>query len=147
MSKKQEAGWRCPQCGRRFRQRTREHSCDVRTVDAHLDGAAPHVKEIAGKVFGVLPRIGPHAVVPVKTMILLRAGSNFGGLVVRKDALDLEFVLRRLLRHQRIRKSEQVGASKYSHHVRLSSTTDVDSQLEQWLREAYEVVQKREEER
>ena len=30
--------------------------------------------------------------VPVKTMILLRVRRNFGGVIVRRDALDLEFL-------------------------------------------------------
>lgn len=27
--------WRCPECGRVFRQHAREHSCDVHDVGAH----------------------------------------------------------------------------------------------------------------
>jgi uncharacterized protein DUF5655 len=135
-----EAGWRCPQCGRRFKQRTREHSCDVRPLAAHLERASPAVKEIATSVFDTLARLGPHGVVPVKTMILLRATSNFAGLSVRRDALDVSFILRRSLAHRRIHKTERMGPSKYAYHVRLSSTAEVDRQLQEWLREAYETA-------
>jgi hypothetical protein len=138
----QEAGWRCPQCGRRFKQRTREHSCDVRPLAAHLHRASPHVKEIATSVLDVLARLGPHGVVPVKTMILLRATSNFAGLTVRRDALDVNFILRRSLSHQRIHKTERMGPSKYAYGVRLSSAADVDAQLKAWLREAYDLAAK-----
>jgi hypothetical protein len=97
------------------------------------------VKEIAEALFETLNGIGPHAVVPVKTMILLRATSNFAGLVVRRETLDLEFMLPRAVAHRRIRKSARLGPSKYSHHTRLTSTTDVDATLKAWLREAYEL--------
>jgi len=134
-----EAGWRCPRCGRRFRLRTREHSCDLRSLAAHLDRASTQIRETFDALTDALSRIGPHAVVPVKTMIVVRAGSNFAGVVVRKDSLDVEFVLRRSISHPRIRKTDQVGPTKFSHHTRLSSPADVDSRLESWLREAYAI--------
>jgi uncharacterized protein DUF5655 len=137
---RQDAGWRCPQCGRRFRQRTREHSCDVRPLAAHLDRGSAQVQEIAADVLDVLARLGPHGVVPVKTMILVRATSNFGGLIVRRDALDVRFILPRPLSHGRIRKTERMGPSKYAYEVRLLSAADVDAQLKGWLREAYDVA-------
>ena len=73
-------------------------------------------------------------------MILLRATSNFAGLTVRQDALDVNFILRRLLSHQRIHKTEWMGPSKYAYAVRLSSPAGVDAQLKAWLREAYGVA-------
>lgn len=133
------AGWRCPQCGRRFRQRTREHSCDVRSLASHLDRASPPVKELATVVLDTLADIGPHAVVPVKTMIVVRAASNFAGLVMRRNSVDVAFFLPRMLNSTRIHKIEKVGPSKYAHHTRLTSIGDVDAQLIKWLREAYEV--------
>jgi hypothetical protein len=78
-------------------------------------------------------------VVPVKTMILLRAGSNFAGLVVRKNTLDVEFMLRRLLTNRRIHKTDRLG-QKYTHRIRLTSIDDVNAQLVGWLREAYEAA-------
>src|ERR671923_2369546 len=111
------AGWRCPTCGRRFRQRTREHSCDVRPLAAHLDRASPAVKELATVVLDTIGEIGPHAVVPVKTMIVVRAASNFAGLVLRRNSVDVGFFLPRMLSNARIHKIEKLGPSKYAHHT------------------------------
>jgi hypothetical protein len=132
-------GWRCPQCGRRFRQPAREHSCTVNTLAAHLDGASPDVKNTVAALQDALASIGPHAIVPVKTMILLRASANFGGIVVRRHWLFLEFMLARSLSDARIHKSERFGR-RYSHHVRLASPADVDDQIVGWLRESYRTV-------
>ena len=131
-----EEGWRCPQCGRRFRQRTREHSCDVRPLAAHLDRASADVRATFAALQELLARIGPHSMVPVKTMILLRVRRNFGGVIVRRDALDLEFLSARALQHPRVHKSDPYGA-RYTHHVRLSSAAEVDADVAAWLREAY----------
>ena len=133
-------GWRCSQCGRRFRQRTREHSCEVRTLEAHVERASPAVKDTLGALLDVLATFGPHAIVPVKTMILLRAAANFGGVVVRRDALHLEFMLPRALHHVRIHKSDRLGPRKYTHHTRLTSPSAVDAEIIGWLREAYETT-------
>jgi hypothetical protein len=133
-------GWQCPTCGRRFRQRTREHSCVVTTLAAHLARASADVKDTMSVLQDALTAIGPHATVPVKTMILLRATANFGGLVVRRDCVHLEFVLPRALAHARIYKREPLGPRRYTHRVRLTSPADVDGQLVEWLRESYQSV-------
>ena len=132
-------GWRCPRCGRRFLKRTREHSCEVSSVASHLDRASAEVKETVRALLDALVAVGPHAVVPVKTMIVLRAASNFGGLVIRRKTLDVGFFLGRTLAHPRIHKTERIAPKKYAHHTRLSAPVDVDAQLVEWLREAYEL--------
>jgi Domain of unknown function (DUF5655) len=137
---KQEIGWRCPACGRRFRQRTREHSCEVRSLDAHLARASASVQETLAALQDVLAAIGPHAVVPVKTMILLRATANFGSVVLRRHTLDLEFKLPRALNHARIHKSDRLGPRRYTHHTRLTSPGEVDAEIVGWLRESYEAT-------
>ena len=73
-------------------------------------------------------------------MILLRATANFGGVVVRRDCLHVEFVLRRSLDHSRIHKRQQLGPYRYTHQVRLASPVDVDDQIIAWLRESYHSV-------
>jgi hypothetical protein len=134
-------GWTCPRCGRRFRQRTREHSCDIRSVAAHLDIAAPDVRAAFAALQNVLADLGTHSVVAVKTMIVLRAASNFGGVVVRRGRLDLGFILTRPLQHPRVYKTEALGARKYAHHVHLRSAADVDAEVVAWMREAYAATQ------
>jgi hypothetical protein len=131
-------GWRCPACGRRFIRRPIEHSCQVRTLDAHLARCEAHVKQTFDALESALARIGPHNTLPVKTMILLRATRNFGNVKVKRDALDLEFVSSRRLTSPRILKTDQYGA-RFTHHVRLESPDDVDREIVRWLKEAYAI--------
>jgi hypothetical protein len=135
-------GWRCPRCGRRFRQPTREHSCTVTALATHLDRASTDVKKAFHALADALATIGPHAVVPVKTMILLRATANFAGVVVRRDCLHVEFTLDRPLDHARTYKRQPFGPRRYTHHVRLTRPADVDQQVIRWLRESYGAVVK-----
>ena len=75
--------------------------------------------------------------VPVKTMILLRASANFGGIVIRRDTLSIEFLSRRALASSRIHKTDRLGADRFTHHTRLTSPSDVDKELIAWLKQAY----------
>jgi hypothetical protein len=112
----------------------------VTTLAAHLARGSADVKSTVSVLQDALAAIGPHATVPVKTMILLRATANFAGLVVRRDCVHLEFVLPRALDHARIYKRDSLGPRRYTHHVRLASPAEVDGQLIEWLRESYQSV-------
>ena len=132
-------GWRCPTCGRRFVRQPGEHSCEVRSLEAHLERASPTVRATFEALREALREIGPHGIVPVKTMILLRGVSNFGGVTIKRDALDLQFFSSRALTHPRIRKSDPYGTSRLAHHVRLVAPDDVDARVARWLKEAYDM--------
>lgn len=98
------------------------------------------VRQTVEAIHACLTRIGPHVLVPVKTMILLRSSANFGALVVRRDAVHIEFMLARPIDHPRIRKRQPYGPHRHSHHVRLTRPEEVDAELAGWLRESYRVV-------
>ena len=105
----------------------------------HLERASPEVKDTFEKLQNVLAKLGPHGVVPVKTMILLRAQANFAGVVVRPNWLDLEFVSDDPVADARIRKTDRFGATRYTHHIRLTSASELDAQIVKWLKAAYQI--------
>ncbi|MDL1949174.1 hypothetical protein FBQ97_05085 [Acidobacteria bacterium ACD] len=137
MNRTSQVGWRCPECGRVFRRRTREHSCDLRDVGAHLAKASPEVAATFEAVRAVLDRQGPQRVVALETMLVFSAGASSRGMVVRRHHLDLGFFLDRLLVHPRVSRSERLSPTRSAHHVRLSRADDVDGEVEAGLREAY----------
>lgn len=135
--RKRSSGWRCPRCGREFKQRTLEHSCDVRSVEHHLERGSDDVRATFEALQRVLSRLGPHEVVPVKTMVLLRLGSNFGSLTFGKAHVDVSFFLPERIEHPRVLRVEQVSPTKLAHRVRLAAPRDVDAELIGWLKRAY----------
>lgn len=116
----------------------RYHSCAVAAVAQHFERAPDALKRTFAAIEEALAQIGPHSIVPVKTMILVRATANFASVVVRKDALQVEFLLRRPLEHPRIHKRQQLGPTRYAHHVRLTAPEQVDAEIVSWLRESYQ---------
>jgi Domain of unknown function (DUF5655) len=131
-----EKGWQCPDCGRRFPRRTREHSCQIANVDDHLRRGSPEVQATFHALLAMLRKLGEFQLLAVKTMLVLRTDSNFGGITVRKTYLDVGFILPQLVEDPRIVKTEKLSATKIACHVHLTSAADVDRQLEGWFREA-----------
>ena len=59
----------------------------------------------------------------------------------RKDALILTLKSDRDVKHRRVHKTEQTSANRWHFEVRLTTPGDVDDQIRQWLREAYELAE------
>jgi hypothetical protein len=114
----------------------------VRSLSSHLERGAPDVRAAFAAIEALLAGVGPHSLVAVKTMIVIRAGSNFGGVVIHREHLDLGIMLPRPLSHARVFKTETLGPRKHAHYVRLATPGDVDGEVEAWLREAYETAVK-----
>lgn len=137
---KQRSGttrWQCPECGRQFPRRTREHSCQITTVESHLARTSPELRATFVALQQALASIGPFKTTPLKTMITFSLERNFGGLAITKSRIDLGFFLMRRLHHGRITRIEQMSPTKVAHHVDLSAPSDVDAELVAWLAEAY----------
>ena len=134
----EQPGWTCPRCGRTFTRRTKEHSCDVLPLAWHVDRASAPVKAIFAALQAELDALGPHRVIPLKTMVSLATTTNFGGLVFGRTFLDLNLALPAPLAHPRIRQVQRLSAHSWFHRIRLEGPEDVDGELRAWLREAYE---------
>jgi uncharacterized protein DUF5655 len=57
-----------------------------------------------------------------------------------KSRLDVNIVSETPIADPRIRKRDRVSASRYHNVVSLSTPHDIDAQLLEWLRSAYELV-------
>ena len=130
--------WQCPTCKRKFAKRRQWHSCLASPVDAHFKGKPAWLKPLFGELSAKLKKFGRLRIDAVKTSINLASTFHFGGVRVQEDSLRLGFVLNRHLRHDRILRTERVGASIYSHIVKITSKEDLDRELLSWLREAYD---------
>jgi hypothetical protein len=106
-------------------------------LDQHFAAASDLVRDTMQALQAALDAIGPHGVVPVKTMILLRGRANFGSIVVRQRWLELGFISDRLLRHARLVQTESLGPRRYAFRTRLCAPAEVDAQVVSWLAAAY----------
>ena len=128
--------WTCPLCGRRFAKQNQAHSCSVQRIDDHFRGKHPKLRSLFDALRRALERSGPLRVDAVESTINLVSKHHFGGIAVRREYLRVGFILDHEIRDRRICRAERVGPHRVSHHVLVSSLSDLDAQLLGWLSEA-----------
>ena len=107
------------------------------TVKSHFDGKDSAVRQTYDRLLKAAEKFGPVAEEPKKTSIHLVRKTAFAGVATRKSAIVLTIKSDRKLTSSRIHKSEQTSASRFHHEVKLTSPAEVDSELMQWLKDAY----------
>lgn len=141
MPKSSKTLWRCPKCGREFVFRTREHSCDVTTVEDHLSKTSPEIRELYGAIERFLEALPGSKITPVKTTILFSARVVFGGVTVQKQALLLNVILSGNVKHRCLRRVSLMGPNKLCLHFKLQSASNFDEQVRQLLSDAHALAQ------
>jgi len=109
------------------------------TTASHFEGKDPVVRKIYDSLIKNLKTIGPLAEDPKKTSIHINNKTALVGVATRKAHLILTIKSDRDLASPRIHKSEKVSAHRFHHEVKLTSPSDVDAELMNWLRIAYEM--------
>lgn len=108
-------------------------------VESILARADPAVRETYAAILSTVDAFGPVAVELKKTSVHLVAGSAFAGIHPQMKKLRLNIRLARKLQEARIRKAEKVSASRFHNEMDLASPADVDVEVTEWLREAYDL--------
>lgn len=129
--------WRCPRCGRRFVTPRSWHSCEVHTVEEHLAGVPPDVREVYLGYERLARSCGDDVeVVAQRTRIVFMVRVRYAGAVVGKRAVQARFALRRALDSPRVHRVEHHADRWIDHHVRLTSLDELDDELRGWLCES-----------
>ena len=109
------------------------------SVSSHFDDKEPATRKIYDRLLKTSSKFGRVIEDPKKTSIHLVNKTAFAGVATRKSAIILTIKSDRKIPSPRIHKSEQTSASRFHHEVRLTSPSDVDSELTGWLKAAYEL--------
>ena len=114
-------------------------STEPATLSQHFEGKEPEVKSIYERIVKESRKFGDVVEEPKKTSIHLVNKSAFAGVVTRKNALILNIKSAAPIKDKRIKKSEQISASRFHQEVKLTSADEVDSTLVGWLKDAYAI--------
>jgi hypothetical protein len=102
-------------------------------------GKQENVKITFEKILTYLEGFDGIKINSVKNAILFTASSHFLAVKPKKAWLDIEFVLNEKLEGFPIHKTVQATKKKWAHFMRLQSPDEVDEQLMDWIRCAFEV--------
>jgi Domain of unknown function (DUF5655) len=129
--------WTCPRCRCQFKNRNQAHSCGQFTVEQLLNGKPQEIVELYERLDDLIRQCGEVVVAPTKTRVLFKVRTVFASVAVRKNWLDVVFVLGRRLKHRRIKKSQEEYPG-IVHLLRIEKAEDLDDDLAGWSQEAYD---------
>jgi hypothetical protein len=109
------------------------------TVDDHFAGKDPALRYVYDRLLAALRKLGPVREEAKKTSIHLARSSALAGVQVRKGYLLLTIKANREIESPRVRKSDRVSANRFHHEIKLSSASEVDRELQGWLKDAHEL--------
>jgi hypothetical protein len=105
-----------------------------------FDKSDPAVRATYERLLIRVRRIGPVTAEQNKTSIHLKSGAAFAGVHPLKSRLDLSIVSAEPITDPRVTKRDRISASRYHNIVAINSPHDIDAQLIEWLKRAYELV-------
>ncbi len=108
-------------------------------VDALFAGKDSIAIQTYRAVTDALKGFGPFVEEPKKTSIHLGRKSAFAGVHPRKAAILLVIRTSAPIEDPRIRKLEKVSANRWHNEVLLGSPSEVDAEVLEWLRQAYDL--------
>lgn len=100
----------------------------------------PMLNELHVAVVQMPDRIGTYVIEDGKGSYLIRNGRAFLGVHPRRGGLLVNIVLDRSVESDRMVKVERVSRSRVHNEVILGSLDAIDTQLEQWVREAHDLT-------
>ena len=106
-------------------------------VNDHFENRDAVVRKIYERLLKSTRALGPVVEDPKKTSIHLVNRTAFAGIATRKSAIVLTIKADSNISSPRIRKSEQTSARRFHHEVKLTSPSEVDSELVGWIKHAY----------
>ena len=110
------------------------------TVASHFVRSADSVRATYDALLTAARALGPVQEEAKKTSIHLVRTSAFAGVATRKHGLVLTLKATANVASPRIRRTEQTSANRWHLEIPLMSASDVDSELQGWLREAYNLA-------
>jgi hypothetical protein len=111
------------------------------TVAEHLQGREPIVAKIYARLLSQAESFGPVTEDPKKTSIHLVRSTAFAGIAVQQRAIVLTLRLTHDVRSARVRRHEQASRNRWHLELKLESPADVDRDVMNWLREAYDLAE------
>lgn len=110
------------------------------SIAPHFSNADPAVLATYRRIVAAARALGPVTEEAKKTSIHLVRHTAFAGVATRRSSLILTLKSATDIRHRRIAKREQTSANRWHVEVRLDDPAQVDRQLTDWIRAAYELA-------
>lgn len=131
--------WTCPRCGNEFVNRNQFHSCKRYEISDVLAGKPQHIQDLFARFRAMVESSGPVKTLAYRDHIGFMVRVRFAGAFPKRDWLDVGFWLPRRVDDPRFHHVETIYPNAHVHRVRITELSQLDSQIQGWLKEAYAV--------
>ena len=133
--------WTCPKCGAKLITRNLWHSCGMATLDEWKARMGPRAREFYERFARMIAACGEHHVAPAKTRIAFLARVRFAGITsLSEKGMSCSFAMPYPLNSSRFVKVEQIAPGWWAHRLRVTQTSQLDGEVQAWLRESYRLM-------
>ena len=133
--------WKCPICGRRFTRKNQPHSCELFSLKKHhFKRGSPLTVQMYHQFIHIFQDFGPILVESLKHIIAIKKNSQFCTIQMQKAALKIIFRSLTLFPSQRLTRMSQSQQEDnyYYYQIKIQALEDMDEELIDWFRQAYE---------
>jgi hypothetical protein len=131
--------WSCPKCGRQFERRGQAHSCRLFPIEQHFEGKRQGELLYQNFKQAVKKRVSFFKVESLECCIHFVSASTFAAVKIFKEKIRVDFSLSRKLKNKRIDQFLQMSANRYLYFIDIGVDDEIDEELIEWIREAYEI--------
>lgn len=110
---------------------------DTYSVSDHFVNKDPSTRALYEQLISLVRTFGPIEEDPKKTSIHINRKTALAGVETRRNNLLLTIKSDHLIQSPRVEKVEQISPRRVYHKVRITSPTDFDEELTNWLQDAY----------
>jgi hypothetical protein len=132
--------WICPECGRKFTRNRQGHSCVRHDPELLFIGKSQKARDLYNLIIEKVQAFGEIEINPQKWNISIRRLTTFIAIMIEKDHLTLVFLTDRPIDDFPVYNSFHHSAHRWSNALKIESPDEVDDQLMQWLKEAYDLA-------
>lgn len=130
--------WKCPKCGRQFARKGQSHSCRSYALEQHFKGKETGKLLYESFIKAVETPLGALKIESLECCIHLVSTVTFAAVKIYKNKIQVEFATDHPLESERFTKAEQLSAHRFLYFVDIMKEVDLDTQLIQWVVEAYD---------
>jgi hypothetical protein len=131
----------CPTCGQKFVKNNQAHSCNDKTLTDYLNGKTTHTVALFWHFVQQYQGIGQVTIHPTKSMIAVAAKTRIAYITrLGRNFVDITFPFDRaypdnLCFHKIARVP---GTSQFNHHFRMQSEDDINTEVLQFMKLAFQ---------
>ncbi len=135
--------WICPNCKRTFKSTNQYHSCYVMNKTYHTKKMNEKVQIVFEALLSHIENFEAIDVIFLKTCVQINTNSTFLSITTKRDRLELEFQLDREDDFFPIFLCQRISKNRVLHRITLSELSEFDNQVKIWIRDSYELINKR----